>query len=252
MNTVLPRYYGCKDEELSVICGFACMSLKRDLSDFTDFSPKYTVSYVSEFDAKILAVTDVLEPKLETIELKTITAHLYATLDGLMNPINRIIGYIELAQPGINISVTDFGLTQMRKAIHSRDAESANQQLRTITTNISKYQDKLMAQGFTEQLAATFTSAATSIAADNKRQYEIITNRRAIVQNNLGLLNALYTQLNEILMVGKILYKNSDPAKFMDYSFNELKKNVRRVSKPTPTDKKVKENEGEQIPVPEK
>jgi len=76
-----------------------------------------------------------------------------------------------------------------------------------------------------------FTQAATSIAADNQKQYEIMSNRKAIVQNNLGLFNSLYEQLTEILRVGKILYKANDAAKAQEYNFTAMKKKVRAAAK---------------------
>jgi len=41
----------------------------------------------------------------------------------------------------------------------------------------------------------------------------------------------LYEQAGEILSVGKILYKATDPAKLTDYTFTELLKKVRQVAK---------------------
>lgn len=233
MTTNFVRDYHCKDEELTVICDFASISLKRDLGDFEDYSPKFNETYASGFDAKILMMNELVEAKSETVELKAITARLYATLDGLTNPINRLTGYINLAQPGINISCNDFGLAELRKGIINKDAESVIQSLRTINANIVKYNEQLSAQGFTRQLADRFTNAAVAIAFDNKRQYEIAKNRKAIVQNNLGLFNGLFAQLSEILDVGKILYKTEDPVKLQEYTFSELKKQVRRIAKLT-------------------
>ena len=48
----------------------------------------------------------------------------------------------------------------------------------------------------------------------------------------MGLFNELYDQLTDILTAGKILYKATDPAKSQEYTFEDLKKRVRRESKP--------------------
>jgi len=42
----------------------------------------------------------------------------------------------------------------------------------------------------------------------------------------------LYDQLKEILTAGRILYMATDPAKLQEYTFEDLKKRVRRASKP--------------------
>ena len=226
------RDYNCKDEELPVICRFAAFSLKRDLADFTAFSPKFNEAYAAAFETKIAAVSEVVEPKSETLELKTITGRLYGTLDGLIDPINRLSGYIALAKANLTISAADFGITQLRKGINTRDAEGAIKSLHTVNANIAKFNVILGAQGLTEELSNLFVTAATSIAADKQRQYEIVSNRKTIVQNNVALFNGLFEQLSEICTVGKVLYKTSNTVKLQEYTFNELKKRVRRTTTP--------------------
>lgn len=73
---------------------------------------------------------------------------------------------------------------------------------------------------------------ATSISNDRLRQYEILTNRKAILQDNVETLNTLHAKILEIHKVGKILFKGNDPVKLQEYTMTELIKKVRRVSKP--------------------
>lgn len=220
------RAYNCKDEELPVICNFAVFSLKRDLADFTSFSPKFNTAYVTDFETKIASVSEVIMPKSETLDLKNITARLYATMDGLIDPINRVTGYLKLANGGLNVSATDFGLTLLRKNISTKNAEGVISSLRTVSTNLTKHAAILGEQGLTPELASRFTDAGTSIAADNQKQYEITSNRANIVQNNVGLFNSLNEQLTEVLRVGKILYKANDAARAQEYTFAAMKKKV--------------------------
>ena len=233
MASLKQRSYNCKDEELPVICGFAAFSLKRDLADFTSYAPKFTAAYVTDFETKIASVNEVIMPKSETLELKTITARLYAAMDGLTDPINRVAGYLKLANGGLTMNAADFGLTLLRKNVTGRNAEGVISSLHTVNNNLTKYAAELGVQGLTPELAARFANAGISIAADNQKQYEILSYRKGIVQNNLGLFNSLYRQLTEILRVGKILYKAGDAAKLQDYTFNALLKQVRIVSRQT-------------------
>ena len=231
MSPLNQRVYNCKDEELPVISNFAVFSLKRDLADFTAFSPKFNKEYVSVFETKIASVNEVIMPKSETLDLKTITARLYTTMDGLIDPINRVTGYLKLAKSGLKISGADFGFTDLRKNINSKNAEGVIANLRTVNTNLTKNAAVLSEQGLTPELAARFTDASASIAADNQKQYEIMSRRANIVQNNIGLFNSLYEQLAEILTVGKVLYKATDAAKVQEYSFATLKKKVAIATK---------------------
>jgi len=104
--------------------------------------------------------------------------------------------------------------------------------MHTVNTNVIKFKTVLTAQGLTDELQARLVSDAQSIADDKQQQYEISTNRKAILQSNVGSLNALYAKITEICAVGKILFKGNDPVKLQEYTFSELLKKVRRTSKP--------------------
>ena len=225
------RDYNCKDEELPVICTYAVFSFKRDLADFTAFSPKFNPDYVAAFEAKIASASEIIMPRSETLDRKNITTRLYTTMEGLVDPINRVSGYLKLAQAVLSVSPADFGLTQLRKGISTKNAEGVISSLRTVSNNLKRHEAILTEQGLTPELSNRFTEASVSIANDNQKQYEILSNRKNIVQNNLGLFNEIYGQLTEVLGVGKILYKATDAVKTQEYTFSSLLKQVRNVAK---------------------
>lgn len=232
MNGTPPRNFNCKDEELPVVAGFLALSLARDLNDFTTFSPVFDAVYLEAYKTKIETVQELVEPKTETIELKTLTERIYNRLDELINPINRIEAYLKLAKQSIPISAADFGLVQLRKSIRTRDVENVLKLLRTVDANITKYKSELQAKGLTENLAPQLAEAGQKLAADKNKKYELVSKRTALVQNNLGVLNELNDQVSEICNIGKVLYKPTDKAKLKDYTFAQLMKQVRRKDKP--------------------
>ncbi len=229
MVNVLLRSYSCKDEELPVICNFLHFSLQRDLADFTAYSPKFTQDYADTFKTKINTLSELVEPKSETVELKTITERLYATMDNLLSPINYLTGYIDLGRSLIPISQADFGLPALRKTIKSRDVEAVLKHLHTVNANIVKFNEALTTQGLSAELTATFSDAVELVANDKQKQYEIVSNRKTVVQNNIGLFNALFEQAGEIMAIGKILYKLTDKIRLQEYTFSKLKKRVRHT-----------------------
>ena len=226
MGTKNPRDYNYKDEELPILCKFRAFSLKRDLDEFAAFSPKFNEEYATGYESQITVVSDLVEPQSETTQRKLITNRLFATMAGLIDPINRVTGYIDLTADTLKVSATDFGLTQLRKGINAKDIENVIKSLHLVNASITKYKTELTAQGLSEELANKFVTPAVSIAADKEAQYEILTNRKAIVQNNVSVCNNLYSQLCEIMKVGKILYKATDPVKLQEYTFTDLKKRV--------------------------
>ena len=234
MNGITPRSYNCKDEELPIVCGFVAISLERDLNDFAHYSPVFDSNYVVVYNEKINVVQELIQPKSETVELKLITEHTYSTLNAMIEPINHVEGYLQLASKTVPISASDFGTVQLRKSIRKHDVENVLMQLRTVNANLAKYKNELMAKGLTDTLMAKFAEGATLLADDKKKKFAVISNRAALVQNNQSLLNELYDQMTEICNIGKVLYKLTDKAKLKDYTFTHLMKQVRRKeNKPT-------------------
>ena len=226
------RSFGCKNEELPIVCGFGAISLARDLGDFTAYSPMFDAPYLTAFKTKIDAVAELVQPLSETVELKVITERMYQTLDGLIAPMNYLSGYLKLAGSEAPVTSNDFGLVQLRKSARSRDVESVLMLMHTVEGNISKYKTALMAKGLTEELIAKFSDAGKLLAEDKNKRYALVSNRAAIVQNNQGLLNDLYEQLTEVCRIGKILYKQTDNAKLKDYTFAKMMNQVRIGTKP--------------------
>ena len=196
--------------------------------DFTTYSSTFDGPYLAAFKTRIEIVQELIQPNSETVALKVITDRIYQTLDGLISPINYLEGYLKLAGRQVPVSSADFGLVQLRRRVRARDLEGVLKQLHTVGENIKKYKKELMAKGLTEPLIARFTEAVQLLTDDKDKSYSLVSNRAAIVQSNMGLLNDLKNQLTEICGIGKILYKQTDQAKLKDYTFTQMMKQVRR------------------------
>jgi hypothetical protein len=222
------QIYNCKSEEVPVIGGYVLFGLKRDFNDFSQFFPKvFTPDYVPNFERKITSVNILLNPNNETVVLKETTGRLYSTMDGLIEPANRIVGYIKFTKGAIPISAKDFGLTTLKQKLRSKDAEGALKNLRTVIANIEKYHVQLTEQGLESDIVDRFKNALGVIETNNQLQFEIITKRKNIVEKNVSSVNDLYKIIIEVCNVGKTIYKGKDELKVKDYTFSELKKKVR-------------------------
>lgn len=240
MATVPVRSYTCTDGELPVIGGYLLQSLMRDLAEFTAYSSKFNGDYVPLLESRIQVASDLVAPESETAELKASTARLYVVLDELPDLINRLGGYIDFAKKDLQVSPDGFGLKVLRQMAHLKDPEGALDSLNMVNKNIKTYKALLVQQGLTEEFANNFMTGADTIARERQLQYKIFTNRRAIVQDNLLVMNTLNDQLFEIRKVGKILYRHKNPAKLKDYTFSYLKNRVRKAAKPDSGKTKVK------------
>jgi hypothetical protein len=236
MSNEILRTYGCKDEELLFTSIFVSLSLKRDLTEFTAYSPTFNQPYLTGFDGKIAVLKDVVMPKFMVKERKVVTTRLHATMDGLLESVRHLTGYIKLAKSGISIPLEDFGFAALRKAINTKDAEGTFKSLQFVNANVAKFKEVLAAKGLSEDFVNGLIATAASIAADKQLQYEYDTKASALLQSNVGGFTELHAQLIEILSVGKILYTAKDSVKLKEYTFSELLKKVRRTSKPVSDD----------------
>ena len=191
MDVEILRDYGCKDEELIFCCRFAASSLNRDLPDFTKYSSKFDRGYLTEFEGDIAVAMEVIMPRTLMLERKMTTTRLHATMDGVLEPLGQLNGYVSLAKNGVTISVADFGFKALRATINSRDAEGAFKNLQLVNANVVKFKTVLTEQGLSQELIDALVAAAASIAADKQSQYEIEIKRRTIQQSNIGLFNKL-------------------------------------------------------------
>jgi hypothetical protein len=225
----LSRNYHCKDEELPVVAGFLAVSLKRDLKDFNELSPLFDDAYLLKYKDQIETCRAMMPSEEETVALKTITSRLYASIDGLHIQATKLSIYIQLGQADIPVSAADFGITKLFHKIRSKDVEGLLHQLRIVTDNIQIYRMALTQLGMPDTLPAQLGAAVASITSDNMTQYEIVSARRELVQSNMGKMNDLYAIMQEIIRVGRALYRKQNPAKADDYTFTELLKQVRVV-----------------------
>jgi hypothetical protein len=222
-NKKNPRNYSCKDEELSTIGGYALTNVRRDRAEFAAYSPKYNEEGLLAFDNDIKTVDELVNPQTEVAALKLITAKLYADIDTLFDKAIRIEGYIKMSKGEVPISAKDFGITALKQRAHAKDAVSVLQNARLVATNIKIHWDALIKQGLSETMIEEFYADIESISTGNQKQYDMIGNRRARLQANLDVLNALAEKIKDICTVGKILFRGN-PGKLKEYTFSELKK----------------------------
>jgi hypothetical protein len=225
------RIYRGKTEEMPVIANYLLSIFKADFPDFKSYLPLvFTDDYLLNFEKQITVVHDLLNPQMDTVELKNTTNRLYASMENLIAPVDKLTGYLKFTKGAINVSAKDFGITPLKQKIHSKDAEGIIKHLKTVISNLTTYREPLMAHGLTEDIVAQITSALAPIETENQKQFEILNKRKATVESNLSLVNDLYSTIMEICSVGKTIYKGN-ALKVKEYTFSELMKKVRTVKK---------------------
>lgn len=225
------RLFSCKDEELIPIGKRTLFSLKRDLAEFTAYSPLINEQYVTDTDAMISAAEELLAPQAETLAMSLITNRLTTTMNGLQPILNKLEGYLKLTAKMSGITASGFGISALRTAVNTKDAEAVVKKLDIVLLNVRTYKDVLTGAGLSQEMVDSLDAVMKSVDTDRQEQYEILTRRKNLVQTNCSVLNDLFKRIAEIHAIGKALYKGVDPAKLTEYTFTQLLTKVRQVSK---------------------
>ena len=223
------RQYSCKDEELLPISKFTLFSLKRDITEFAAFSNQFNEQYATDLETVITQVESVLEPEAETLALKLINQNIEQRYVDTHKLILIIEGYLKLSKKETGLTSASIGISTLRKSLYKHDIEAVLNGIKVLTGNIQNYSAALEAKGMPATTVKSLQDLQTVLAENKQKQFEIKTKRAGLVQDNTVLFNRLFEKLSEIFTIGKVLYKTSNPAKYKDYTFTQLKKKVRNV-----------------------
>lgn len=229
-NLVTDKKFPCKYEEIAPIGRFISVSLKRDLVPFGEFSPRFTATYVTETESLITEVENLVSPESEMLAKKQISIRMAATATTLLDDANKTEAYLKLARPALNISGVAFGISALRSALNNYDYEGIAKELTVVLQNIERNKAALAEQGLNEAFRNKLESSQSNLKKDAQERYELESNRHQVVQGNIAKLNELYDRILEIGTTGKAIFRN-DPVKQAEYTFSELMRKVRRVTK---------------------
>ncbi|MEZ5195324.1 MAG: hypothetical protein R2764_02665 [Bacteroidales bacterium] len=224
-------------EEVPVVASMVMDSLNRDLADFTAFSPKYDAVFVSDIATKVKAVEVKTNTQVYIAQLKTITTSLYNSTDSLRPLMTRLEGYVMLAKDELNIAPADFGISDVRNKIGTKDVEGLLDKLAITLMHTTNNLAVLETKGFTAEALTELETLTEAIRSKNPEQNLKMDEKEAGVQANLGLIKELWEIIAEVMDIGKRLYKYDDTEKTGDYTISTIKSRIRHEgSAPEPDD----------------
>lgn len=227
MENIPIRSFSCKDEELPVICGYVAYNYRRDHLNFEAHSPMYNEDFIVGFEQEIEEVSELVDPKSETLLRQTITNRLHATMNGLLPSIDRLGDYVNKSKKELPVTLANFGITSLKRRIKALDAEGVADGLNTVLQNIENHKAILATKGLSDGHIQMMKDAKASVLADKQQQYEITSKRKRIVLDNIEKLNNLYAKMQDILSTGKSIYRYTDKSRLKDYTFTELNRKAK-------------------------
>ena len=225
----MTKKVNCRIEDIPTIADFMLASVTRDLADFTAYSPLFTEAYLTDFDAKRKAATELILTDSVNIGLKAVSVKLTNELKNLRTMLVRIEGYLKLAKN--DLTGDRLGLKKMRIHLNKKNVEGIIVNGRGFAQNLLEYKTILMAKGLKQEQIDSLTTLLNTIESLNKDQNLLQSKRAQNCLNNQEIFNNLWDIMWSVMQAGKAIYKFTNEAKLNDYTLTQLKKRMNNERK---------------------
>lgn len=225
------RKFKCKLEEVPSITDALIDSLRKDLDEFTGYSPQFYISFIDNMVVKRDQCNALVNSGSLTKEIKAITSRILTLSKDLGVKVNRLDNYIKMAGTALDVAVTDMGVSAVRHELGKGNSEGAVSCTRNLMRSINRNSDVLETVGLKQEFASEVTSLNEEISSLNARQNSKISERNRLTDSNRGIFNELW-DLNVLVMnTGKALYKGVDDVKLKDYTLTVLMSRINAEGK---------------------
>jgi hypothetical protein len=225
--------------ELVSFCKMVRDSLVRDLTDFTNYKPKYVQAFVDALNLKIKDLVDLVENKIKIAEVKKLTDELYALAETLRPVLTDNEGYVEDTED-LSVGVGDFRFKQVRDAISESDIDLVVVECQTNWKLMDDNFDKLEPEGYTAAKHTAYGELIGKIDSKNTARNLKVDEKEAMVQANMVFLNGIYKDVMKIAKDGKRIYKYTNKEKTGDYTMSVIRKRISNI--PVKKDEALKED----------
>jgi hypothetical protein len=227
----MDKKYNFRIEEVPTIGQFVLDSYLRDEADFKAFSPDFNAAYKNDYIIRLNAVKDIVNSKVYTAEIKTITNRIYENLKKLKLAIDRLEAYSNLAKNLLTVEVSDFKFKEIRQKANKKDIEGLLELLKIMLKLTQDNFAALQSKGFTTEAKTEIENLRTAFANDNAEQNVKLDQRRQQVANNTETINDFYEKLSDLIAIGKVLYKKTNPEKAKSYTLTSIQRRLRNERK---------------------
>lgn len=224
------KKFNCKMQDIPVILGFTLTSLERDKEDFINYSPVYAdpfIAYTRVMQAgcyEVVKAADVLKQQ------KVVKTNIDTTVGKFRIQLNRMEGYLKMAENEIDIKLEDFGIKTCRGALSKSDLEKVISEGRTLVVNLKRNTAKLSPKGLKKESIDEIAATVTELESLNENHNTLKNSRSRAAADNYALLNEAWDTIGMITSAGRALYKATDPVKLKEYTMTNLQKRVYNVS----------------------
>ena len=220
------KKFNCKMEDIPVITGFAIESMENDKVDFFDYSPVFTDQYIADAKVKKTECMEMVRSE-DVLKLqKKITEDITQKLKGLRSNLNKIGGYLTMAEKELDIKAIDFNLSSIRSNIAKTNVEGVANDIQSLIIKLKRNETALLAKGLKVSVVNDLIVFNEDILKLNQSQNSYKNKRSRVASENIREFNELWDILSMILDAGRSMYKLEDKVKLKEYTFTTLQKRV--------------------------
>jgi hypothetical protein len=224
------RKFHCKLEELPAVAEFISDGIKKDMDEFSKFSPDFNPDFVARLDSKIIECKKVSSSSAITMGMKLVTNQLNDLSKGLRVKLNVVEGYLKLGAAELDVLVADTGLKNVRNNISKGNIEGVISNTQKFIEVVKRNQNVLINKGMNMELINDIEKQIDDIDALNRKQNAMISDRNRLTKQNLELFNDLWDCLLPALNAAKAMFKGVDDVKLKDYTVTQLVKRINAES----------------------
>lgn len=216
------RKFKCKLEEVPVVSDMLIASLRKDLAEFTGFSPQFSIPFIDSMVVKRDQCNALVNSGSLTKEIKAVTAQILAMSKELGLKVNRLDNYIQMAGTSLDVAVSDMGVSAVRHEIGKGNSEGTVTSTRNLMRSIDRNITVLQTKGLKPEFVTEVIGFNEEISSLNALQNSKTSERNRLTDSNMGIFNELWDLNTLVLNTGKALYKGVDEVKLKDYTLSVL------------------------------
>ena len=220
------RKFSCKLEDVPATAGYLALRLQADLVDFAEFSDAFSEDYVTSLVAKTTQCNQLISSNMLTKEIATITAQIGEKIKPLRLKLNKLDGYLNMADGQMTVSAKAIGTSLVRNSITTGNSEGIVAQVRRMLVGVNNNVAVLQTKGLKPVLIEEFTQLADDMERLGIDQNFKITERNRRTDENIAVFNELWDMNVFITNAGKAIYKGVDATKTDDYTIATILKRI--------------------------
>lgn len=230
MNTIHPEYK-CHADELVPLALLLRVSAERDFAALHDLLPAdYDKTFFVSYDAAVAVADALVSSSVQRAKGMVVTQHMQELYTQLPALLDRLAARVRRAE-GLTVPATRFGIEAARRARNNDEKVPLAAALKTTLQNIKANEEALAKKGQKPEDTALLQELHDDLVTDTTDQGANTSTRRGLSQENIIVLNALFTIMQHLLNDGKDIFRTSNKAKLADYTYQQLLKRVRLARK---------------------